>query len=278
PGGNGARNYGFEISKGEYIQWFDSDDLMSPSFLEKHVSVLDKSNADFSISDLQTYFPESGEKNNWLSNNWLTDTPDDFVKNYIMFRYGIGIISVMWRKNSLAGLKLFNESLLRSQEYEFFCRLFIPMKLKKATIDKVLAYYRQTPNNHLNQVKAGDELKIASALDAKLTVLDTVKKYNKLTDELVDYFITDAISYLPFDLDVARNKVSEILSSCGYDKIEVHRIVQLSQSIMKQTKNRVNINDLTAFVLKRPSTISVLWYIVRIELAKTKKTIQHKLS
>ncbi|WP_417872512.1 glycosyltransferase family 2 protein, partial [Xanthomarina gelatinilytica] len=23
PGGNGARNYGFELSKGEFIQWFD---------------------------------------------------------------------------------------------------------------------------------------------------------------------------------------------------------------------------------------------------------------
>ena len=34
PGGNGARNYGFEISKGEYIQWFDSDDLMLPEKLD----------------------------------------------------------------------------------------------------------------------------------------------------------------------------------------------------------------------------------------------------
>src|SRR5688572_29060991 len=28
PGGNAARNYGFEISKGNFIQWFDSDDYM----------------------------------------------------------------------------------------------------------------------------------------------------------------------------------------------------------------------------------------------------------
>ena len=27
-GGNAARNYGFEHSKGDYVQWFDDDDIM----------------------------------------------------------------------------------------------------------------------------------------------------------------------------------------------------------------------------------------------------------
>ncbi len=40
PGGNGARNYGFEISKGDYIQWFDSDDLMQPDFLSEKINSL----------------------------------------------------------------------------------------------------------------------------------------------------------------------------------------------------------------------------------------------
>src|SRR5690606_11844101 len=39
PGGNGARNYGFELSQGEYIQWFDSDDVMLPGFLDKKVEL-----------------------------------------------------------------------------------------------------------------------------------------------------------------------------------------------------------------------------------------------
>src|SRR5690606_31488967 len=39
PGGNGARNYGFMLSKGEYIQWFDSDDVMEVNTLTEKISL-----------------------------------------------------------------------------------------------------------------------------------------------------------------------------------------------------------------------------------------------
>lgn len=39
-GGNGARNYGFKMSQGEYVNWFDSDDLMVPEKLEEQLKLL----------------------------------------------------------------------------------------------------------------------------------------------------------------------------------------------------------------------------------------------
>src|SRR5690606_23458457 len=39
-GGNSCRNYGFQQAKGEYVQWFDSDDLMHKQMLEKKVVAL----------------------------------------------------------------------------------------------------------------------------------------------------------------------------------------------------------------------------------------------
>ena len=49
-GGNAARNYGFELSRGEYINWFDSDDLMDSFHLEKHLKNLLNKKNDASIS------------------------------------------------------------------------------------------------------------------------------------------------------------------------------------------------------------------------------------
>src|SRR5690606_34735075 len=37
PGGNAARNYGFEVSKGEYVMFLDSDDLYIKTALKERV-------------------------------------------------------------------------------------------------------------------------------------------------------------------------------------------------------------------------------------------------
>ena len=39
-GGNAARNYGFELSKGEYLNFFDSDDLMDINKISIQVNLL----------------------------------------------------------------------------------------------------------------------------------------------------------------------------------------------------------------------------------------------
>src|SRR5690606_6473581 len=43
-GANSCRNYGFKMSRGSLIQWFDSDDLMLPLFLEIKVKAIQEQN------------------------------------------------------------------------------------------------------------------------------------------------------------------------------------------------------------------------------------------
>ena len=38
-GPNACRNYGFELSKGDYVNWFDDDDIMLPDFLTVKVNL-----------------------------------------------------------------------------------------------------------------------------------------------------------------------------------------------------------------------------------------------
>ena len=53
-GPNSCRNYGFELSQGECIKWFDSDDIMLPYLLEKQVLSFAK-NVEMSVCKL-SYF------------------------------------------------------------------------------------------------------------------------------------------------------------------------------------------------------------------------------
>lgn len=45
-GANACRNFGFEVSTGEYIQWLDSDDIISPEKFEVQLKLLIETNAD----------------------------------------------------------------------------------------------------------------------------------------------------------------------------------------------------------------------------------------
>src|SRR5690606_15512088 len=49
-GANACRNLGFEMSHGDYIQWFDSDDLMDPKFLEAKIRGIQLYKLDFILS------------------------------------------------------------------------------------------------------------------------------------------------------------------------------------------------------------------------------------
>src|SRR5690606_26958451 len=60
PGGNGARNYGFDQSKGGYIQWFDDDDLMCEDFLFSKLEIF-SNDIEFIISG-GYYFYFDGRK------------------------------------------------------------------------------------------------------------------------------------------------------------------------------------------------------------------------
>ncbi len=73
-----TRNKGLEIAKGDYVLFLDADDLLSPNFLEKHVSYLEANrNFGFSSSKVMMINEEgkliSSKALNGTSNNILED-------------------------------------------------------------------------------------------------------------------------------------------------------------------------------------------------------------
>lgn len=117
PGGNAARNYGFELSKGEYINWFDSDDLMVVDKLALKVEALLKPNIDFVISKTK-YF-------NKIETNIY---PYNYTANQVTFEsYTTSYISWftpdLMLKREFANLIRFNEDIKAGQEYNFCSKL-----------------------------------------------------------------------------------------------------------------------------------------------------------
>jgi len=138
PGGNGARNFGFKMSKGEYVNWFDSDDVMLKDFLKTKVEAISP-NVDLIIC--------SGyHVNEKLENHVPIDLKMDtfLFKDYVLWNFQIVTNSILFKKVYLIDKKLFDENIYRGQETELFSRLFFKLEADKYhIINKPLFLYRQ---------------------------------------------------------------------------------------------------------------------------------------
>lgn len=139
-GGNGARNYGFEVSKGEYIQWFDSDDLMHPEKLN-----LKLKNALFYESDIIIDKSTEGFFKNINIEDYKVETfsSSNFYIDFILGKKPVITNDVMIKRKVIRETR-FDEHLLKAQEYEFLSRIF-QQKLTYCFADIALTFYK--PSN-----------------------------------------------------------------------------------------------------------------------------------
>lgn len=160
-GANACRNYGFELSKGEYIKWFDSDDIMHPDFLEKQVHVLgNNKDLDFCAS-FSEVFDDSSDRR-WPSNPEKTENKQALY-NYIAGKLIFLTPSPLWRRSFLNGKVLFDEDLLNAHEADFnFKRLIEGANFEY--IKEVLFYVRRG-HHSIDLMSVSDPLSFKSMFD-----------------------------------------------------------------------------------------------------------------
>lgn len=141
-GANSCRNYGFDKCNGEFVNWFDSDDLMQPDNLQLKVDTL-TSDLDFVISNSLNFDEDGNTSRPYLLAYDLSITPENFITG----RIGWITNDALLRKESI---KIrFNENLRSGQEYNFFSRyLFYTNKGKYLKEDLC---YRRIHKDSINQ-------------------------------------------------------------------------------------------------------------------------------
>ncbi len=157
-GGNAARNYGFEKSKGKFIQWFDSDDLMVPVFLERKMKLIEEGRLDYVISKTANFEdPDPLKIINRNANYYQFDEYEITHLNY-------AVQNINWLtydflgKRDLCDKVRFNEKLLSAQERNFFCKISYYSN-KAAVIDEFLTLRRKHSQSKRAKLKKSQRLK-----------------------------------------------------------------------------------------------------------------------
>ncbi len=143
-GANSCRNYGFQLSKGNYINWFDSDDLMHPDKLRMQVEQLNNSPIDFSVCESLVFL---GTPDNILGKRHDRITSANPFEDYVKLRIGWLTQAPLFRRSFIKSLdRLFDVELEAAQEWEFYSRILAHSTNYKPLF-KELVYLRQHREN-----------------------------------------------------------------------------------------------------------------------------------
>nr|WP_228780242.1 glycosyltransferase [Aquiflexum lacus] len=200
-GGNAARNFGFEQSKGEYINWLDSDDILSENFLDDKLMIFHKEpQLDLVYSDIRE-FTENIKKAKVIDRlDLLKDyinPPLEYMRGNFWIQTGLPLFKKSYLKNYS---KYFDENLLMGQEAEFFIRLLLDKPNLKFCPDSIMYYRRHQESYMTNFYQLPfSEKYLLTYLPNKLHFIEFWKK-NKLTPETLNFFrnvFNDMLLFLP---------------------------------------------------------------------------------
>jgi len=176
-GANACRNYGFEKSSGDLVNWFDSDDLMfSNSFLEEAVKEFQSGSAiDFVLTDFEI-FSDSDKRVFHIQDNYI----NDILLDYVTGRINFGCPCVIWKKESLGSFK-YNENLKRAQELDFHFRVLSRRPLNFTHIPGSKLHFRRHEISLTSNFQKGELSSLKAELRIRLNILNFLisKQYNK---------------------------------------------------------------------------------------------------
>lgn len=143
-GPSSARNNGVKYSRGKYILPFDSDDILSPTYIEKGVAFLEE-HPDYSVFCCKVKMFGATNK---IFEIHYTDYKQELLKNQL-------VVSSIFRRTDFDRIGGFDESFLTgTEDWDFFIRLlYHNSKVKQS--QEILFYYRikKISRNHFNKSK-----------------------------------------------------------------------------------------------------------------------------
>ncbi|WP_288373826.1 glycosyltransferase family 2 protein [uncultured Algoriphagus sp.] len=230
-GGNVARNYAFEMSNGDFVQWLDSDDVIHPEKIQSQLNNLLMNDQIFvSISNWDWFDSQSKIENTLFYSNFDPVTTSRWI-NYPskglslilwLFKNNLFIPSHAYFMNRRIVLQsgLWQEDINKNQDGEFMLRVL----LKGGQVvfnDSVYAFYRRPDSTHLSKqatlssyqdwfrsLELGDE-KILAIKDSKEIRDILVMNYERL----IKYTGLE----FPTVTEMSSNRIKELKPSVKFD-------------------------------------------------------------
>jgi glycosyltransferase involved in cell wall biosynthesis len=172
-GANACRNYGFEKSSGEFIQWFDSDDLMDENYLQ---TMLNGYTEDTDVAICSFYrFGQGSEE--VIYNTGLEGDP---WRLFYEGRLTFNTQPYLYRRNKIVNIR-YDETLTRAQDLDYVFRAFRDSVRAVRYVPEVLIKLRQHPDTITTQFKEKKTLiQFKDEIRVRRMIMDHAARHEEL--------------------------------------------------------------------------------------------------
>ena len=240
-GANACRNYGYELSKGEFINWLDSDDLFSNDKIEEQVRIA-QTNEDKNviITSKWNYFTKINNigsyKNLDVYKNYNSgyDLIVDFGKTKHMFPPHSYLIS----RNITSKSGLWDEELHINQDGEFMVRALLNTN-KVLHPKKGISHFRSHEGDRISNYTS--DRKIKDAIKSWKMIINYLDAYNP--ENKHKQYIENAKAYLY--VKIKNSNRFYLYKNFFFLKEEFYKYSYLSQKLIilrNKTKTILNKN------------------------------------
>lgn len=157
-GANSCRNHAFSLSTGDFIQWFDSDDIMFPNCIKDKMDFIkNNQKINFVASKAEIVYEEGYVGNKKFKQ---TITADDVIADYLKFKVLFITAGPLFRRKVFDKVGLFRLGLKKHQEWELFFRVVLAYP-KWGVLNKTTYQYKI--NNESISAKISGRMKLVKA-------------------------------------------------------------------------------------------------------------------
>jgi glycosyltransferase involved in cell wall biosynthesis len=210
----GCRNYGLDLAKGEYIIFFDDDDVVHPDNLNMCIEVIETNKIDFCHYQKKAF----EEQKPIFKSNPITIvkslTKAD-IEKIITQEIGLASCTVLWKKQCFETIR-FNESLLYAEEWDCYSRI-IAENFKGIIISNILYYNRKHAASNTGEFYRHNAIRRESYAKAILLVIQNLKEKQLLSDSLKRYFVTLSKDFSEYKLF---NAILNVLDLTTFEKLK----------------------------------------------------------
>ncbi|MCB0447740.1 MAG: glycosyltransferase [Gelidibacter sp.] len=191
---SGCRNYGLDLATGDYIIFFDDDDIVHPQNLELCLFYVNQHPNLFFCHYKKEAFQGHFDKVYLQSlEPKAVETGDDFYEKVLTYEIPMASCTVLWKKECFDKVR-FNETLLYAEDWECYQKI-LSTQVKGVVLNENLYFNRKHVNSNTGDFYAKSPIRLASKKKAITLITIHLASKQLLSEKALNFLITTAIPY-----------------------------------------------------------------------------------